>query len=258
MLISLIIGLVLQPGITNEAPDIVAAMTQETIEIREDFSGAELVIFGATRGLSLTDEIVVVLRGPAHDLRVMRKVRNFGIWMNSNPTTFIDVPSFYAIASSRPIEEFARPDSLRRQQIGFNHRLQAAFDEDPLENDTEISERHRNINDEYSEAIRRNSANNLLLSESPIGVEILDGGLFRTNIALPPQTPVGDYTAEFYLFRNGHAVASRVSTLRVRKAGMERVIFQFAHNTPILYGLFCVAIAMLFGWLANAIFNRQR
>ena len=96
-----------------------------------------------------------------------------------------------------------------------------------------------------------------LFAEMPMGVEILDGGLFRARIALPPRTPVGDYTAEFYLFRNDRAVASRVSTLRVEKAGLERIIFDFAHRAPIIYGLFAVALAMLAGWAANAIFARR-
>ena len=49
---------------TSEPPSIVAALTHETVEIREDFSGQELVLYGATRGMTIQDEIVVVLRGP--------------------------------------------------------------------------------------------------------------------------------------------------------------------------------------------------
>ena len=86
MIGALLVSLALQGQptlLTSEPPSIVAALTHETVEIREDFSGQELVLYGATRGMTIQDEIVVVLRGPARDLRVMEKQRTFGIWINS-------------------------------------------------------------------------------------------------------------------------------------------------------------------------------
>jgi uncharacterized protein (TIGR02186 family) len=256
MFATLLFALVFQPNTGSEAPGIVAALTQETVEIREDFDGTELVIFGATRGLALTDEIVVILRGPDRDLRVMRKARNFGIWMNTAPVEFNGVPSYYAIASSRPMGEFADIEGFQREGIGLEYLLtegentQTGFGENTPGSLSVMAV-------EYSTAVAEAARRDALYAEAPNGVEILDGGLFRARIALPPRTPVGDYIAEFYLFRNGRAIASRTSPLRVEKAGLERVVFEFAHQSPMIYGLFCVALAMLFGWIADAIFNRR-
>jgi len=270
MLIALFASLALQPPIPTEAPEIVAALTQDVVEIREDFSGTELIIFGATSGLTLEDEIVVVLRGPDQDIRVMEKRRNFGIWMNSAPAEFTQVPSYYAIASSRPIELIADSAALARYNIGLDHLLRTAqpneigtmsgleevdgsvprelppMDQDDLETLAP-----------YREAIMRTATRDALFAEASTGVEILNGGLFVAHMALPPRTPIGEYTAEFYLFRNGRAVDSSVSPMEVRKAGLERIIYEFAHQAPIMYGLFCVALAVLFGWGANAIFSRR-
>jgi uncharacterized protein (TIGR02186 family) len=256
MLATLLFALVLQPLTGNEAPGIVAALTQETVEIREDFDGTELVIFGATRGLTLTDEIVVILRGPDRDLRVMRKARNFGIWMNTEPVEFNGVPSYYAIASSRPMDEFADPEGFHREGIGLEYLLTEGEDTQ-VDASAPTPASLPAMTLEYSRAVAEAARRDALYAEAPNGVVILDGGLFRARIALPPRTPVGDYIAEFYLFRNGRAVASRTSPLRVEKAGFERVMFQFAHQSPIIYGLFCVALAMLFGWIADAIFSRR-
>jgi uncharacterized protein (TIGR02186 family) len=256
MFAALLFAIAMQPVTGNEAPGIVAALTQETVEIREDFAGTELVIFGATRGLTLTDEIVVILRGPGRDLRVMRKARNFGIWMNTAPVQFSDVPSYYAIASSRPLSEFADPASFQREGIGLEYLLSEGEDT-RTDSTAESAEIPPTMTVEYSSAVAEAARRDALYAEAPNGVEILGGGLFRARIALPPQTPVGDYIAEFYLFRNGRAVASRTSPLRVEKAGLERVMFQFAHQAPMIYGLFCVALAMLFGWIADAIFSRR-
>ena len=109
----------------------------------------------------------------------------------------------------------------------------------------------------YFAAVERAGARNALYTAAPRGVEVLDGGLFRATLALPPRTPVGNYTAEVYLFREGRPIARRSTSMRVEKAGIERVVYEFAHGAPIIYGLFCVALAMLAGYAAAALFGRR-
>ena len=235
--------------LTTEPPSIVAALTHETVEIREDFSGQELVLYGATRGLTIQDEIVVVLRGPGLDLRVMEKQRTFGIWVNSAPLEFEDIPSYYAIATSLPLEDIATPQNLAGSGIGLPATLAIRAGQTAAETERDVRP--------YLDAIARWGQRDDLYAETQRGVEILDGGLFRATIVLPPLTPVGNYVAEVYLFRDGRAVASRSASLRVEKAGLERFVFEFAHDLPWLYGLFCVVLAMLAGYIANLAFNRR-
>ncbi|WP_203291823.1 TIGR02186 family protein [Maricaulis parjimensis] len=240
-----------QPLIQTEAPSIVAALTHETVEIREDFVGQELVLYGATRGLTIQDEIVVVLRGPEYDLRVMRKERNFGVWVNSDPVVFADVPSYYAIATSLPLEDIASDAELAAGRIG----LPSLFARQPVSNGQITLSQETVL--PYLQAIARAGERQNLYAEAQRGVEVLDGGLFRATISLPPLTPVGDYVADVYLFREGRVIASRSAALRVEKAGLERFIYDFAQTLPWLYGLFCVLLAVLAGYIADAIFNRR-
>lgn len=252
MIGALLLALLMQGQPTllaTEPPSIVAALTHETVEIREDFSGQELVLYGATRGLTIQDEIVVVLRGPGQDLRVMEKQRTFGIWINSAPLEFEDIPSYYAIATSLPLEDIATPENLAGSGIGLPATL--AIRAAPT-----ASRSERDIRP-YLDAIARAGRRDDLYAEAQRGVEILDGGLFRATISLPPLTPVGNYVAEVYLFRDGRAVASRTASLRVEKAGLERFVYQFAHAQPWLYGLFCVVLAVLAGYIAYLAFNRR-
>ena len=58
-----------------QGPAIVAALTQERVDIRSDFAGTQLILFGAAQGLRETDDIVIVVRGPRENLRVMRADR---------------------------------------------------------------------------------------------------------------------------------------------------------------------------------------
>lgn len=262
MLLELALAASLQQAVPQEAPQIMAALTHETVEIREDFAGTELILYGATRGLTIQDEIVVVLRGPDQDLRVMQKQRSFGIWVNAQAQEFDGVPAYYSIASTRPLEEIATSEALIRNDIGLPQLLVQAYadrlnDREAIEAPTEDSEPLGMDLSEYFAAVERAGAREDLYSAAPRGVDVLDGGLFRATLALPPRTPVGNYTAEVYLFRAGRPIASRSTSMRVEKAGIERVIYEFAHGAPMIYGLFCVALAMLAGYAAAAMFGRR-
>ena len=57
--------------------------------------------------------------------------------------------------------------------------------------------------------------------------------LFRATVDLPVNVPIGRYTADVYLFRDGQVMSKNQSTLEVTKAGFERVIYLLAFNRPL-------------------------
>src|SRR4051812_26053220 len=113
----------LAPGVAS-AKDIVADLVVHRIEITSGFSGAELTLFGA---VSDKGDAVAVVRGPiipggglvGGAVEVRRKTRTLGIWMTGAHVRFENVPGFYAIAASRPLEEILTFDMLDRYQLGL-------------------------------------------------------------------------------------------------------------------------------------------
>lgn len=240
---------------------IVAALTQDVVEIRSNFTGADFLVYGAVTGLQDVDDIVVVVRGPQEDLRVMRKIRTFGIWINRAPVRFENIYGYYAVASTRALSQFATFSALRREAIGMEHLRLSAPETQREETrfgvgGVVVSELGGEVVD-YRRAIVRNRAREGLYVESPGGVEIIDGGLFRAAVRLPPVTPVGEYALDIYLFRDGIPIAQRRTSLEVRKAGLEQAVYDFAHRHSALYGLMAVAIALLSGWGAAEVFRRR-
>ena len=53
-------------------------------------------------------------------------------------------------------------------------------------------------------------------------------------------------------------IDEHVTTINVRKVGLERWIFNLAHEQPLYYGLLSLAIAILAGWGASTIFTYLR
>src|SRR2546426_9410212 len=88
------------------AEALAADLTSHLIAITTGFTGTSVVLFGATDG---PGDVIVVVRGPEREITVRRKSRVAGIWVNTQEVTFANVPSFYAVAASRPVPDILSP-----------------------------------------------------------------------------------------------------------------------------------------------------
>ena len=71
------------------------------VSITSAFQGESILLFGM---FDPPGEIVVVVAGPPARETVMRKQRFMGIWLNPGRQAFDDVPAYYAIAASQPLQ----------------------------------------------------------------------------------------------------------------------------------------------------------
>src|SRR5216683_2960896 len=63
-------------------------------------------------------DIIAVVRGPEREMTVWRKGKVAGIWVNAEAVTFTNVPSFYAVAASRKLEDVVSPGPAALYRIG--------------------------------------------------------------------------------------------------------------------------------------------
>ena len=232
-------------------PTLVPDVSARQIEIRYSFTGAQLLLFGAIlypRGRVPEDQpdIAVVLRGPVQPILVREKEKIAGIWMNAASSRFRSAPSFYAVASSRPIKDLLDERTAAIYEIGIgNLQLSPGTGDVP-------------------ETARRFEAGLLdlrtragLYSENAHGVEISEGVLYRARIAIPSQVPVGTYTAETFLIQDGRVLAVATRDIQVGKSGFERWVTLVARRHEGLYGLAAVIMSVGLGWAAAMIFRRR-
>ncbi len=101
---------------------VAAALTDARVSVDSSFSGASIVLYGAVfnPGDDPTD-VVVVVRGPDAPVRLVKKTRNMGVWLNSRPVVFEGAPGFYMTASTRPLGDIADFGELRRLGVGVDH-----------------------------------------------------------------------------------------------------------------------------------------
>lgn len=232
-----------------------ADVSTRSVSITSNFSGTEIVVFGAvddshqeTAEAGIYD-VVVVVEGTQIPLVARRKSNVVGLWINTESVKFESVPSYYAIASTRPIEEIADERVLRTQQIGFTH---VPMMPDPV---TKSKLKEKEL-EQFRDAVIRLKKDDGLFIKKPYGVAFIGKALFRTSIDLPANVPVGPLTTKVYLFRDGSLLADYEAHVTLQREGMEAFLHSFAFDRPFLYGVFAVFLAVMAGLAASAFFRR--
>lgn len=234
-----------------QEPLLVPDVSQREIEIAYSFTGAELLLFGAIvyPGGRVPDgrtDIAVVLKGPPQSILVREKKKLGGlIWANADSARFRSAPTFYAIASSRPLNAMIDERTAAIYELGLgNIHLSPASGSDPAE-----AQR-------FETGFVDLRAKGKLFVDRPGAVEITRGVLYRARLSIPARVPVGRYTAETFLIREGKVIAAATREVDIRKSGFERFVATAAVKWPLIYGMFAVALSVAFGWGAGAIFRR--
>lgn len=240
----------------QDTENLEADVSTRSVSITSTYSGTEILIFGTVDNSKQpsaeagTYEIVAVVEGGPLPLSVRHKARVGGIWINTRSIRFSAVPSFYGIATTRPIEEIAEPDVLATHQIGFEHLRMVPWGTAKWQPTTAEEER------EYREAVIRLKKRDGLFVQSDHGVIFRGKSLFRATIALPPTVPVGALTTRLFLFKDGKLLSQYKGEVVLERAGLERFIYHTADTSPFIYGLVTVVMAGLFGLAASLMFRR--
>lgn len=232
-------------------PVLVPDISARRVEIRYTFTGAQLLLFGAIvypggRAPNEPVDIAVVLRGPVEPILVREKQKIAGIWMNADSNRFRSAPSFYAVASSRPISDLVDERTAAIYELGLNN-LQLSPGGGAL------PEKERRFEAGLLDLRRRQG----LYSENPRGVEISESVLYRATITIPSQVPVGTYTAETFLIADGKVLAAATRDIEIDKSGFELFVAMAARRRPFLYGLAAVLLSLALGWAAAWAFRRR-
>ena len=70
-----------------------ATLTETEVRVTSGFTGAKISVYGAVFDpAGKPSDVVVVVRGPTQPVRIARKVRVSGIWLNSRPSMGSDIP----------------------------------------------------------------------------------------------------------------------------------------------------------------------
>lgn len=232
--------------------EIVSGLSQNRVAITANFDGSEILIYGAVKreapapaGGAL--EVIITVEGPKTPLVIRRKERRAGIWVNTSSISVDAAPSFYAVATTGPLEEILSGTDDLRFRITLPHAIRA------IGSATETA-----TTEEFIEALQRirSADESYRLMEGQ--VQLVEETLFRTDVVLPANLTEGDYRVRMFIARDGRVIDTMERVIGVRKAGLERSLYIMAHEQPFLYGLISLALAAVAGWAASAGFRLLR
>ena len=162
-----------------------------------------------------------------------RKERVAGLWINAYTFTFTDVPTYVALQGIDS-QQLQRDCSRGAYQGYTDHRLN------------------------YLGWICRPEFRDLMADKGlfvqggSIALEDLGQGFYRTRAFLPATAKPGVYEVWF----TANDAVNR-DTILVQRAGLERWVLETAQDHRLFYGLLCLVLAALAGWVTNFVFSRR-
>ena len=249
-MIRLLLALVLLAA-PARAEEVVAALSQDRVSISTSFDGSEILIYGAIKRDAPPDgpplAVIVTVAGPDEPVVVRRKARRAGIWVNADAVRLSSAPSYYAVASSAPLDRALTRIADQRWRVTTPKVIR------DVGAASVVADAGR-----FRDALIRIRRDEGAYIRDEGGVTLTDETLFSATVALPSALTEGNYEARIFLTRGGRVVDVFATDIFVRKVGLERFVHALAHERPLLYGLLSLALAIAAGWAAAAAFRLVR
>ncbi len=230
-----------------------ADVSTRNVLVTSNFSGTEIVVFGAVHNSRQPSaeaglyDVVIVVVGTQTKMVARKKSRVAGMWLNTDALAFDSVPSYYAIAATRPLDEVASAEVLKASGIGFDYV--------PMELSKGTEKRTAGEVDAFRKAIVRLKIKDRLYATSDFAVTFIGPSLFRASIELPANVVVGPFETRVFLFRNGEMLSKYTARLDLARRGLEETLHGLAFKRPVIYGFIMIGLATGSGLLAAALFR---
>ena len=184
-------------------------------------------------------------QGPPTRETVLRKERVLGLWLNTGRQAFDDVPAYYAVAATQPLQRLLARGA-GGEILSLEDRL-ASVRSVGCARPNELS-----VPPGLIEVKRREG-----LYPAAIGqVTVQAGRLFRVDLQFPSRLPEGVYEVRTYLLRDGRIVAAVSRPLPVGKVGFSAQLAGWAAHEGALYGLGAIVMALLWAGCGGAVMRR--
>ena len=199
-------------GTPAAAERLVTSISRHQVLVNSNFTGTSIVLFGTVEPDSAAArrrtayDLIVTVTGPKQTVVARRKERVLGIWTNLGSRTFLNAPSYLAVLSNQPLEQITSAETVRQQKLGIADKVfpqQLGIDVGDVTRDDPFR----------TNFIRLKTQHQLYLQRTN-GVTLLTPTVFRAEIALPAEAPIGNYDVDVQVFADGDAADQRQFGIR--------------------------------------------
>jgi uncharacterized protein (TIGR02186 family) len=238
------------------AERLVTSISRHQVLVNSNFAGTSIVLFGTVEPDSPTArrratgyDLIVTVTGPKQTIVERRKERMLGIWTNMGSRTFLNVSSYLAVLSNQPIEQITNADTARQLQLGLADKLL------PQQLGNDVGDVVRD--DPFRANFLRLKTQHQLYVQKTNGVTLLTPTVFRAEISLPAEAPIGNYDVDVKVFAEGALLTRTSSAFEIIKVGFEQFVATAARQNGFAYGLVTAFMALMTGWMASIVFRKD-
>jgi uncharacterized protein (TIGR02186 family) len=232
---------------TNEEKITDLRITPSVIEVGTFFNGTQVQV---TAALTERCDIVVKLVGKDESVVLNKKERKALFWLNTAKDTVKYAPSIYILAFSDALNELSGKEELEKEMLGYNSLQEKILFKSSLPL----------TGKEFTEFIKLKEHNGCYKIYKGAVIKLDSNGeqVLQAHLDIPSFIPVDDYDILIYCFKNGVLTDKSVINLSVEKVGLPLFISNLANESPSIYGILAIVLAMLAGVMIGMIFNKKR
>jgi uncharacterized protein (TIGR02186 family) len=237
------------------AERLVTSISRHQVMVNSNFTGTSIVLFGTVEPDSAAArrrtayDLVVTVTGPKQTVVARRKERVLGIWTNLGSRTFLNAPSYLAVLSNQPLEQITSAENVRQQKLGIADKVfpqQLGIDVGDVVRDDPFRANFLRLKTQHELYVQRTN-----------GVTLLTPTVFRAEITLPAEAPIGSYDVDVRVFADGMMLTSGNSAFEIIKVGFEQFVANAAQDYGLFYGITTAMMALMTGWFASVVFRRD-
>ncbi|MEZ5937509.1 MAG: TIGR02186 family protein [Hyphomonadaceae bacterium] len=225
---------------TSSLDKLAAGLAAETVEVKVNYSGAEIALFAAPPAQDdPSTGLAVALIGPPLPQTIIRNTRE------GEARFSFHAPAVFLAGAEQQVLETVSPEEMREAGLSA---AAAALPDGGYAGDPAL--------ETWRTAYVQQKMNEGLYSATVTTIERLDGGLRRARIELPPNAPTGKYLVRAVFFRGGYPVSETEKPLDLVRGGMDATLYDLSANHGVIYGFLAVLTGALIGGAATWVGRR--
>ncbi len=236
-------GLMLLTPSWAKEPLVVVPDTGE-VKITTDFAGTDVKAVGSMRGPA---DLIIKLVGPQQAAILSRETKLGPFWVEGESMKMEGAPSLLFLYATAPIATILPP--AEQQKYGL------ILERVPVRVEPQLKARAA---DDWRKAFFRLKERQGYYHEDDTAIRVFGNRLFIADMRLPGDLQTGTYTVETLVVKSGKVVGRNVGQFNVRLAGVERRVWEAAHDHSWLFGILFTLLAMLVGLALNAVPYRRK
>jgi uncharacterized protein (TIGR02186 family) len=237
------------PGAYGQAGYLAIDLIEpKQLRINSFFHGQDIAI----RAIFPCDcDLVLKIIGPREDLKLMKKGRVGGLWMNVENVTFKNIPKVYLLWTPKNLPALGGSQGLKELKLDYASILSGSLP-------GKTGEQKELLIQELIKLKERDRLYNIFdgtIQAKPLGKSSMSQA--EATLHLPVKIHPGNYTLELIAVKEGKNSLLLSQPLQVQLSGLPAIISSLAAQRGLLYGILAVIIATLSGLGMGVLFTSK-